>query len=276
MKMSEEKVTSGQSSFDLRKFHCTPTVLPSAESDFRCPVETNDDPVKWLADAMEDAVIEARQGRDDTGISADDLPKCLCVERTDSQGDITLVPSMSAIIQATFSVALGARLAQCSGEKLTFDKRNFEYIAIFVDVLGKYGKYVNQEKAYTIYPLAGAELVSDLKELGALNKTTFVIPSWYPLAMRMCRRAGIFTAYGLPKETTVDTPEMFKLTCEDGMIVGVDTGAGADCILTATLVYASSLIELFGSYRTLYTGISATRTAIEDLGYKALHNLRNA
>lgn len=234
-----------------------PTTLLNAESKFTAAINVQEQPVTWLADAIGDAV-------DAASYREYQLPASLKVDG---------VNDLATLFIAVFKVTLGARIAQCNNRS-RFDKKNFEYPSLLGPIIGAYGVYHNAEEAYDIYPVAGDDLTAELKRLGALDKAGFfVVPEWYPEAMRTFRKVHISTNYGLPKDVTVDNPDTFKITVENAAVIG-RPGASVDDVFIAALVSSSKLTDLFGSYRTLYCGITALRTAIENVGLKALHDLK--
>jgi hypothetical protein len=275
--------------FDVKGLEINPTVLTSAVTRYEAKVRVNDEPITWLADTIQ-LGIESSQYRevdtskvgllvnqtgDDAVITTVDIAKVpqLLKENTEDERFGWRTLDISTLFKMCAYVAIGARIVQTSGLKAQFDKKNFEYIALLFPVIANYGLYSNQAEAYDIVPVMGDELKETLQSLGCFSKDgKFIVPDWYPRAMLFFRSQKLMTGYGLPKDIHVDSPMFFKLTMENNMVIG-HPGANVAEVLIATLVSSSKLLDLFGAYRTLYCGISTVRSAIENIGLKALHDL---
>lgn len=248
--------------FEEAKVVLQPTVLLDAPTRYDAEIVTNDVPLRWLADAIDSAITQS---------SYHEVNVELTIPGEEGEEPLVL-DNMADIFMAAAKVAIGARLAQCNG-KTRFDKKNFEYVSLLGPVLGMYGIYHDSGEAYDIWPVMGPELREDLKRLRAIDeKGNFIVPDWYADANFLFRKFKLFTNFGLPKETTVDTNCMFKLSVDNNAIVG-KPGMSTAAVLISALVHSSKLTDLFGSYRTLYTGISTLRTTFETIGLKALHAL---
>jgi hypothetical protein len=267
---SNEKVVNhdnGDQLFDQVEININPTVADDEQTRFCAEVSVSEQPIMWLANAIATAIEASAYGNVN-------LPKLglSVVDEAMAEGDpVTAIANMVVL---TTKVAIAARVAQCNPDMRTkFDKKNFEYLAVCGSLLGAYGVYHNEEEAYDIVPIINAELKAELEAVGAIDSTgAVVIPEWYRDAMLQFRRYKLMTGYGLPKEMTVNTPDIFKLTQVGTRIKG-RPGISDKDVLIATLVYSSKLSDLFGAYRTHYAGISALRTTIESIGLKALHDL---
>jgi len=236
-----------------------PTTLGTVETRYTADITINPEPIGWLANAIDNAISDA-SFRD---------PKPIEVKA----GKIKL-ESIASLFIATAKVAIGARVYQVSGMPTSFDKKNFEYVALLGPILGTYGVYHDSTEAYDIVPVLGDTLKSDLQDLGCFEKGSLIIPEWYSDAMMIFRRYHLMTGYGLPKEITTDDPSIFKVTVEQDLVIGRDAITVRD-VLIACLVSSSKLTDLFGAYRTLYTGLKTVRTTIENIGLKALHDLQS-
>lgn len=234
-----------------------PTTLNSAETRYDAEVTLNSDPINWLANTIENAISDT-MFRD---------PKPIAIKA----GTVSLTTISQCFIAAA-KVAIGARVCQVAGLPSKFDKKNFEYVALMGPILGTYGIYHDATEAFDIVPALGATLKKDLQDLGCYDKGAFIIPEWYPEVMFLFRRYHLMTGYGLPKETTTNDPSIFKVTVEDDVVIG-KRAVGVREVLIACLVSSSKLTDLFGAYRTLYTGLQTVRTTIENIGLKALHDL---
>lgn len=243
--------------FDKKTVEINPSVLFDAKSDYEAEIVMQEKPVTWLANTIASSVDFASHG-------TFSLPLKLHEEAHAND--------LAELFVNCFKVALGARIAQCQGGPLHFDKRNFVFPSVLGPILAQYGVYHDEAQAYTITPVMGDSLKNDLKDLGAEQNGFFVEPEWYADAMSLLRKVHLMTAYGLPKDTTVDNPDTFKLCVEGNAVIG-RPGMSVDDVLIAALVSSSKLTDLFGSYRTLYCGIASLRSAIENVGLKALHSL---
>lgn len=252
MKMNMEKDVFASSSLVLN-----PTTLGTVATRYSAEVTLNEEPIAWMANAIENAISDA-SFRD---------PKPI-----DIQAGNVRITSISEAFKIAAKVAIGARVYQVAGLPTHFDKKNFEYVALMGPVLGTYGVYHDATEAYDIVPSLGNTLKSDLQDLGCIDKGMFVVPEWYSDVMYIFRRYHLMTGYGLPKETTTDDPSIFKVTVEDNLVIGRQA-VGVREVLIACLVSSSKLTDLFGAYRTLYTGLQTVRTTIENIGLKALHDL---
>lgn len=235
-----------------------PTTLGTATTRYNAEVTLNEEPISWLANTIENAISDA-SFRD---------PKPI-----DIQAGKLKISSISEAFKVAAKVAIGARIFQVSGMPTRFDKKNFEYVALMGPILGTYGVYHDATEAYDIVPSLGNTLKSDLQDLGCIDRGMFVVPEWYSEVMYIFRRYHLMTGYGLPKETTTDDPSIFKVTVENERVIG-RTAVGVREVLIACLVSSSKLTDLFGAYRTLYTGLHTVRTTIENIGLKALHDLQ--
>lgn len=235
-----------------------PTILGSATTRYYAEIVINEEPISWLATTIENAISDS-SFRD---------PKPIDIKAGKME-----IHSISEAFKTAAIVAIGARVFQVAGMPTRFDKKNFEYIALFGPILGTYGVYHDATEAYDIIPSLGTTLKSKLQDLGCIDKGMFVIPEWYSDVMYIFRRYHLMTGYGLPKETTTDDPSIFKVTVEDDRVIG-RSAVGVREVLIACLVSSSKLTDLFGAYRTLYTGLHTVRTTIENIGLKALHDLQ--
>lgn len=234
-----------------------PTTLGTATTRYNAEVTLNEEPIRWLATTIENAISDASY-RD---------PKPI-----DIQAGKVSISSISEAFIAAAKVAIGARIFQVAGLPTRFEKKNFEYVALMGPILGTYGVYHDSTEAYDIVPSLGATLKSDLQDLGCIEKGIFIVPEWYSDVMFIFRRYHLMTGYGLPKETTTDDPSIFKVTVENDLVIGRHA-VGVREVLISCLVSSSKLTDLFGAYRTLYTGLKTVRTTIENIGLKALHDL---
>jgi hypothetical protein len=239
-----------------------PTVLLDAQTRFESEITLNEKPISWMADAIASAVESASYHQP--------------VVKEVQIGSEAVTDIAEMFISAT-KVAIGARVFQVSdGKNCKFDKKNFEYPSLLGPVLGMYGVYHDATEAYDIYPVLGKETLDELKTLGALKKDgSFMIPEWYADVMSIMRKFHIMTNYGLPKEVAVESNMCFKVTVQDNAIIGKPGASDAEILISA-LVHSSKLTDLFGAYRTLYTGIETLRSTFESIGLKALHDLDRA
>jgi hypothetical protein len=270
--MSKTKVESENSlnieNLDVSKINTNPVALTSVKGEFKAEISTNEQPIRWLADAIEDAILAATNFSAETGFEADE---------NEEQEDKVTFDSISDMFVACFKVALGARLAAVADGKVTFSRRDFEYVSLVGPILAQYGVYENELEAYRIVPVWSESLLNDLKKLKAVNeKSVFVVPDWYKAAIRRLRAFGLHTSFGLPKDKLVPTPDMFLLSTDKAANPGVvgKPDASPQRVFIASLVSSAALTELFGQYRLYYGRISSIRSAVEDIGLKALHKLR--
>lgn len=243
--------------FASSSFAMNPTTLGTATTRYNAEIQINEEPIAWLGDTIENAISDT-SFRD---------PKPI-----DIQAGKVKIESISQAFKIAAQVAIGARVYQVSGLPTSFDKKNFEFVALLGPILGTYGVYHDADEAYDIIPSLGSELKGALQDLGCIEKGRFVIPDWYSELMSYFRRYHLMTGYGLPKETTTDDPSIFKVTVEDNLVIGRHAVSVRE-VLIACLVSSSKLTDLFGAYRTLYTGLRTVRTTIENIGLKALHDL---
>jgi hypothetical protein len=251
--------------FNSVKVAIEPTTLIGAQSRFESDIAVSEQPLQWLANAIDMAISDALYRE----------PTNLEIKISDYQkpGNVKSVTSIAEMFILCAKVAIGARVFQVSGARSKFDKKNFEYVSLLGPVLGMYGVYHDSVEAYDIIPRLGEGLKKELKEVGAITKNDeFTVPDWYQQCMLLFRRFHLMTNYGLPKEITVESNQCFKLTVSDNCVIG-KPGASTAEVLLAALVHSSKLTDLFGAYRTLYTGISTLRTTFESIGLKALHDL---
>jgi len=265
--MSIQKNTSVAGNiFNSAKVAIEPTVLMDAQTRFESEINVSKEPLQWLADAIEMAISDA-QFREPTKVT-------VTIPATKEGEEDRVVTSISEMFILSAKVAIGARVYQTSGRHAKFDKKNFEYVSLLGPVLGTYGVYHDSAEAYDIVPKLGTELRDELEQVGAIKDGTFSVPEWYSQVMFIFRRFHLMTAYGLPKELTVDSNQCFKISVANNCVIGKPGATTAD-VLIAALVHSSKLTDLFGAYRTLYTGISTLRTTFESIGLKALHDLGN-
>lgn len=244
--------------FNSVKVNIEPTTLIDATTRFESEIWISTEPMQWLATAIENAISDAQYHE-----SSVKAVKIGGVDET----------SIANMFIASAKVAIAARIFQVRGDRTKFDKKNFEYVSLLGPVLGMYGVYHDAVEAYDIIPKLNDSLLEDLKSLGAIAKDgELQIPEWYPEVMFLFRRYHLMTNFGLPKELTVDTNQCFKITVDGNCVIG-KPGASVTEVLIASLVHSSKLTDLFGAYRTLYTGIATLRTTFELIGLKALHDL---
>lgn len=244
--------------FDHTQLVIHPVILSSATTRYQAEVFINEEPISWLAQTIENAISDT-SFRD---------PKPIEFEVNGKK-----VTSIAQAFILSTKVALGARIYQVSGLPTQFDKKNFEYVALLSSILGSYGVYHNSEEAYDIVPVLGSKLKGELQEMGCFSTSgAFIVPAWYADVMSMFRRYHLMTGYGLIRETTIDDASIFKISVDQNVVVGRHA-VGVREVLIACLVSSSKLTDLFGAYRTLYTGLATVRTTIENIGLKALHDL---
>jgi hypothetical protein len=234
-----------------------PTILSTAETRYTAEIVINDVPMNWLATAIDNAISDT-SFRQPTPVDIE-------------AGKVHIQNFHDAFIAAA-EVAIGARVYQVAQLPTRFDKKNFEYVALLGPIMGMYGVYHDANEAYDIVPALPKKLKTKLEDMGVIVNGVFTVPEWYQEVMYLFRRHHLMTGYGLPKDVSVSEPTCFKISLEGENIVG-KPGATVREVLIASLVYSSKLTDLFGAYRTLYSGIGALRTTIENIGLKALHNL---
>lgn len=262
--------------FANTKFTMVPTTRTDAKGDYESEILVYRQPLQWMAETIENVINNTLYREPDINITVQEAQE----EVRDEVGNLMkeakeekTITSIADLFIACSLVAIGARIAQCSRKKTHFDKKNFEYVSLLGPVLGSYGIYHDSKEAYDIVPILSPELKQNLKDLAATNRRDeFVVPEWYAKAMLFFRQVGMFTNYGLPKEITVDNNRMFKLTVDNGLVIGKPDATTAE-VLIASLVYSRKLTDLFGAYRTLYSGISTMRTTFEEIALKSLHAL---
>lgn len=252
------ETTGKKSAFDVDSFKLNPTTLVSATTRYSAEIAINEQPLSWMANAIESAISDVSYREPDISITV--------------TGYEEPVTSIATLFMLSSKVAIAARVFQVTHRPMKIDKKNFEYVSLLAPVLGMYGVYHDATEAYDIEPVLSDELTTELESLGVIIQGIFVQPKWYSDVMMLFRRFHLMTGYGLPKGVTVDDPSCFKLTCENEQIIG-KPGCNLKQVLIATLVSSSKLTDLFGAYRTLYTGIGALRSTFESIGLKALHNL---
>lgn len=255
--MQNQMVPNQTDVFAKSSIAINPTILSTAETRYTAEIVINEVPMNWLANAVDNAISDT-SFREPTPVDI-------------VAGDVHITSYREAFIAAA-EVAIGARVYQVSQLPTHFDKKNFEYIALLGPILGMYGVYHDSNEAYDIVPALPKTFKAKLESMGVIVNGAFTVPEWYQDVMYMFRRHHLMTGYGLPKDVSVPEPTCFKISLEGENIVG-KPGATVREVLIASLVYSSKLTDLFGAYRTLYSGIGALRTTIESIGLKALHDL---